>query len=85
MYSRITPPYSCLSVDCNVLSPKITHLDTQTLYVIQAIDEALYIPTMSELICHVVHFELRAIGVVVGRVPVDISVEKDCIERKAPV
>ena len=62
-----------------------TYLDAQPLYVIQAVDKTLHISAMAKLICHVVHFELSAIGIVVVGVTVDISVQEDCVEREAPI
>ena len=66
-------------------TPKSTYLDAQSLYIVQAVNESLYISAMAKLVCHVIHFELGAIGIVVAGVTVDIPIEEDCVEGKSPV
>ena len=63
----------------------VTHLDTEALDVVQAVDETLHITSMSELSGSDVLFKECLIGVVVRGVTIDESIQEECIEREAPV
>jgi hypothetical protein len=53
--------------------------------VIQCINQADDISTMSHLIRIYVMLELRSVDVIIGRIPVDESVEEERVEGESPV
>lgn len=62
-----------------------TYLDSHTLEVVERIDKTLDIASVAHLIGSEVMFEEGAIDIVVGWITVDESIEKEGVERKAPI
>jgi hypothetical protein len=62
-----------------------TNLDAEALNVVQTINESLDIPSMSELGGSDVLLEECLVRVIVRWITIDVAVQEECVDRKAPV
>jgi hypothetical protein len=63
----------------------LAYFDAQTLNIVEVIEQAFRVSTESELIGEPVVLKDGSVGVVVGWVPIEISIDREDVKRETPV